>query len=523
MPGEKLINAVRSTFSLYGLVLSRKLSVSLAKELLNVEENEREMWLMQVIEKVLAQNLSDTQITVENLKLAIEECIKPNALKDTETVLNVIDVFDIPRIKYELSENKFVLETVTPNLVAEAQYKSILFKDRFELLWYRTMRHELFTPPMPGERKNDWIELVPIEHLLSGSKEGNVYVMGLLSQLVEGQYYLEDTGGTIKVDLQKARFQDGLIMECSIVIANGDFKDGILHVKNLGFPPAESSSNARVDFGNANTFGGLSKFSLKLSEKLKTYEESNKDGMIVFVSEMWLDDKTVLRKFKIMLEGYSEYPPIAFVLCGHFLSFPAKPSSRQKLIEGLKNLADIIIQYPDINQTSKFIFVPATDDIGSPKILPKLPLPKNLTEDFRKNIPGAIFATNPCRIQYCTKEIVVLRGDILTKMCRNTLYFPFQGNIHDHYAKSIISQSHLTPLSLPMLPIYWKYNHALQIYPTPDLIVTADGFEAYETTYSNCHIINPGSFSKNDHSFKVYVPALNLVEHCAIPKDMDGV
>lgn len=185
-------------------MLSRKLSVSLAKELLNVEENEREMWLMRVIEQVLAQNLSDTQITVENLKLAIEECIKPNALKDTETVLNVIDVFDIPRIKYELSENKFVLETVTPNLVAEAQYKSILFKDRFELLWYRTMRHELFTPPMPGERKNDWIELVPIEHLLSGSKEGNVYVMGLLSQLVEGQYYLEDTGGTIKVDLQKA-------------------------------------------------------------------------------------------------------------------------------------------------------------------------------------------------------------------------------------------------------------------------------------------------------------------------------
>ena len=81
----------------------------------------------------------------------------------------------------------------------------------------------------------------------------------------------------------------------------------------------------------------------------------------------------------------------------------------------------------------------------------------------------------------------------------------------------------MTPLSLPMLPIYWKYNHSLQIYPTPDLIVTADRFEAYETVYSNCHVINPGSFSKNDHSFKVYVPALNLIEHCAIPKDMDSV
>ncbi|KAF3421490.1 hypothetical protein E2986_08250 [Frieseomelitta varia] len=514
MADEKLINVIRNTFSLYGLIISRKLSVSLAKELLNVEENEREIWLTQIAEQVLSQDLSDTHVTVENLQLAIQECIKPNTLKNTETVLNVINVFDVPRIKYDLSKKKFVLESITPDLYPEAQYKSTIFKDRFELLWYRTLRHELFIPPMLGEKKENWIELVPIEYLLSESKEGNVYVMGLLSQLVEGQYYLEDTGGSIK---------DGLIMECSIVIANGDFHDGVLYVKNLGFPPAESSNNARVDFGNANAFGGPSEFSLKLSEKLKTYEESNKDGMIVFVSEMWLDDKTVLRKFKTMLEGYSEYPPIAFVLCGHFLSFPAKSSSGQKLVEGLQNLADIIMQYPDIKRDSKFIFVPAINDIGSPKILPRLPLPNNLTEDFRNNIPGAIFATNPCRIQYCTKEIVVLRGDILTKMCRNTLHFPFQGNIYDHYAKSIICQSHLTPLSLPMLPIYWKYNHSLQIYPTPDLIVTADRFEAYETVYSNCHVINPGSFSKNDHSFKVYVPALNLIEHCAIPKDMDSV
>lgn len=344
-------------------------------------------------------------------------------------------------------------------------------------------------------------------------------------------------------------FQDGLIMEGSVVMAKGDFKDGILHVEDLGFPPAESSSNGRVDFGNANTFGGLHRDSLKLSEKLKHYEDSNKDGMIIFISEMWLDDETVLRKFKTMLDGYSEYPPIAFVLCGHFLSFPSNVSSTQKLKEGLEQLADIIMQYPDIKETSKFIFVPASDDVGSPKILPRSPLPKHLTGEFQKNIPGAIFTTNPCRIQYCTKEIVVLREDILTKMCRNTLQFPREGNAYDHvsfltalnvyayylriipfnthtlfqYAKSIICQSHLTPLSLSVIPVYWKYDHALQIYPTPDLIVAADKYEAYETTYSNCHVINPGLFPKNDYSFKVYVPALDLIEHCAIPKDIDGV
>lgn len=232
-------------------------------------------------------------------------------------------------------------------------------------------------------------------------------------------------------------------MESSIVIASGDYKDGILCIEDIGFPPAEPSSNSQADFGDANTFGGSNNLSLKLSEKLKHHEESNKDGMIIFVSEVWLDDVTVLRKFKTMLQGYSEYPPIAFVLCGHFLSFPANMTSVQKLKEGLKNLADIIMQFPDIKESSKFIFVPGHDDVGSPKILPRSPLPKHITEDFRKNVPGAIFTTNPCRIQYCTKEIVILREDILTKMCRNALYFPREGNIYDQ-----VSFTALTFLSI---------------------------------------------------------------------------
>ncbi|XP_034192856.2 DNA polymerase epsilon subunit 2 [Osmia lignaria lignaria] len=523
MADEKLVKTVQSTFSLYGLVLSRKLSISLAKELLKVEENERISWLTQIVEKVLAENLDNPHINVDTLKLAIEECVRPDTLKSTETVINVIDLFNAPKIKYDLSKRKFVLETIRPDIYTEARYKTEIFKNRYELLWYRTLRHDLFSPPKLGEKKDDWIELVPIEHLLSENKSGNICVMGLLTQLTEGQYYLEDLGGTIKIDLRRANFQDGLIVEASMVIASGDYRDGVLYVEELGFPPAESTHNARVDFGNANTFGGSNKLSLKFSEKLKHYEDSNKDGMIVFVSEMWLDDVVVLQKFKTMLAGYADCPPIAFVLCGHFLSFPTSTTSLDKLKEGLKDLSEIIKQYPGIKESSKFIFVPASEDIGSAKILPRSPLPKCLTENFRKNIPGAIFTTNPCRIQYCTKEIVVIREDILTKMCRNTLNFPHTGNIYDHYAKSIICQSHLTPLSLSIVPIYWKLDHTLQLYPTPDLIVSADKFESYETKQSNCHIINPGLFPKNNYSFKVYIPALDLIEHCAIPKDMNEV
>ncbi|KAK2587608.1 hypothetical protein KPH14_003735 [Odynerus spinipes] len=308
-------------------------------------------------------------------------------------------------------------------------------------------------------------------------------------------------------------------MEGSIVLVNGNFYDEVLHVKDIGFPPPEPSDNSRADFGDANTFGGPHPTLLKMSEKLKVYEESDQGGMIIFVSDLWLDDSTVLDKFKMMLDGLMDIPPIAFVLCGHFLSLPLSESSPVVMKEGFKKLADLIVQYPVILESSKFIFVPGPWDIGAPKILPRKPLPKYVTENIQKAVPNAIFATNPCRIQYCTKEIVVYREDIMLRMCRNTLRFPNgeESKLFNHFAKSIICQSHLAPLMLSSNPVYWKHDYALRLHPTPDLIVVADRYEPYSTIYSNCHVVNPGSFPNNNFSFKTYVPAANIIEDCEIP------
>ena len=74
----------------------------------------------------------------------------------------------------------------------------------------------------------------------------------------------------------------------------------------------------------------------------------------------------------------------------------------------------------------QFIFVPGPYDLSAPKILPRPPLPKYIIEDFIKVVPGTHLATNPCRIQYCTKEIVVFKENMLSKLCRNTLSYPKQ-------------------------------------------------------------------------------------------------
>lgn len=204
---------------------------------------------------------------------------------------------------------------------------------------------------------------------------------------------------------------------------NGDYDDRVLTVTDIGFPPSEPSEQSRARFGTTNTFGGRHPVSLKMSDKLKVLEENNSDEMIIFISELWVDNQIVLDKFKMMLEEFSNYAPAAFVICGNFLSFPPNATSYHKMKEGFKRLADIVAAFPAIVKISKFILIPGPFDPGAPKILPRAPLPAYIVQDLIKAVPQTILATNPCRIQYCTKEIVVLREDILTKLCRNTLHF----------------------------------------------------------------------------------------------------
>lgn len=178
---------------------SRELRASLAKQLVKISQNERESWLTRIIELILAQNLDDPHVRAEHIKIAMEECLEPYKLKDTETVFNVISGYDIPKMKYDISKKKFIIDH--ENLYAESQYKSLVFRHRFEMAWYKTLRHKQFLSSKFEKQQTDKTNLIPIEYLLSELRMGNVCVMGLITQLMEDQYYLEDTSGTIKINL----------------------------------------------------------------------------------------------------------------------------------------------------------------------------------------------------------------------------------------------------------------------------------------------------------------------------------
>ncbi|XP_036203053.1 DNA polymerase epsilon subunit 2 isoform X7 [Myotis myotis] len=267
-----------------------------------------------------------------------------------------------------------------------------------------------------------------------------------------------------------------------------------------------------------------SKFQLKTIETLLGNTTKIGDvivlGMITQLKEVGLKIKCFMSMpldfhplSRLALLGYSPAPPTCFILCGNFSSAPYGKNQVQALKDSLKTLADIICEYPSIHQSSRFVFVPGPEDPGFGSILPRPPLAESITNEFRQRVPFSVFTTNPCRIQYCTQEIIVFREDLVNKMCRNCVRFPSSNlDIPNHFVKTILSQGHLTPLPLYVCPVYWAYDYALRVYPLPDLLVIADKYDPFTLTNTECLCINPGSFPRSGFSFKVFYPSNKTVE-----------
>ena len=396
---------------------------------------------------------------------------------------------------------------------------NILFLFRYTALHQRTWRHELFSPPVEGAPQVlEKFNLKPVEFLLgSTAKLGQIIVLGMLTQLKEGKYYLEDPTGSVELDILKANFHTGLYTENCFVLAEGSYDDGIFHVTALGFPPAEPSKVTRNYFGNINFFGGPSATSVKFSSKLEAMERENQEAMFVVLSDVWLDQPKVMDKLRALFSGYSTMPPALFVFCGNFTSEPYGPKHYKTLKESFQSLASLISEFPSLLENSRFVFVPGPQDPGPGNILPRPPLPSVLIKIVSEKIPMSIFASNPCRIQYCTQEIVVFREDLISKMCRNSIHLPEDlKDIPNQLMKTILAQAHLCPLPLHVRPVYWNYDHALRVYPVPDLIICADKYDPYTCSNLDCHCLNPGSFARNGFGFKVYWPATRDVDDSKI-------
>nr|XP_023026424.1 DNA polymerase epsilon subunit 2 [Leptinotarsa decemlineata] len=457
------------------------------------------------------QCLAEKSIEKEHIERAIEVCLH-SGYDRYESIFNIINAFDFPKLSYNPDRKLYFIDKSRSTLLAKADIKAKLFLDRYYTILQRTKRN--FQQKVSAGDKNQ-LKLQTVDYLLTLSNVTLEFtlILGSLIQVSEGKWHLEDPTGMVELNLTHAKFHAGFFMENCVVLVNGYYEDRILHVSTVVLPPGEEYANSRISFGSLNYFGGNSSVPLRDSLKLKEHLNQNKSKPILFFSDVWLDHQLIFEKLEFLFAGFEDIPPIAFIFMGNFMSNSQGNETMQTLRKLFKKLAELILKYPGISTESEFVFVPGLADPCTLHIVPRLGLPDYVTGEMKRLLPKAIFPTNPCRLQYCNREIVLFRADLVPKFLQGTLHKPPKEQIVDCIKRTVISQGHLSPLSLNSLTVHWDYDHTLRLYPLPDLVVVGDKFEAYAEDYKGCLLVNPGSFCEG-FQFKSYTPFSNTCDDC---------
>ena len=162
-----------------------------------LEKNAVENILMSIMEqKQLKQTvrMMDQHLSVD---LSVEE---------VGQLLMVLDTFDLPKYRYHPDEKEFLTCPVEPNLLAQPLAKIGAYRDRYELIKQRILRHESFRPQLLGDERSCF-QMTPIIHL-KGKKPGRYLLFGMLTSMEEGKIHLEDPDCFIELvfDQQVERF-----------------------------------------------------------------------------------------------------------------------------------------------------------------------------------------------------------------------------------------------------------------------------------------------------------------------------
>lgn len=505
---EKLRKQVKSAFQLRALSLKREALDYAVKLLSAFDAAQRSTWIERILAALAKQNVNSPLLDLKTFQSAVTTCT--NKKSDQSRLFNLIDVFSAPRIRYDGNTGKIVIISGEGATIAKQNHVGDMFRNRLSLVLQRAQRSSVF----------EHFPLSSVEDLLSTPQKGDgVIILGILSQRDAETYQIEDLTGSIPVDLSKATFHSGLFTDGCIMLLEGNCCEGILEVSGVGLAPIETSLATRSHFGYDNWFGGESTVACCAVPRLQKANAKNPDARIVFVSDTWLDDQRVMKGIYSMLLGFAEMPPLAFIFCGNFCSRADPSSVFQKLKDGFRHFAKIASQLCLEHQglqNSTFVFVPGPEDPSLSSVLPRPPLPYSLFEEL-KGVPNCSFASNPCRIQYADQEIVVFRQEIVEKMCRNSIHMPPKtADIAEQLCKTIASVGHLCPLPLHVSPVHWQMDHALTLYPLPDLVILADQFQQFVIPQHGCIFANPSSFARSQLDFLVYYPSSAEIERSTI-------
>eukprot|EP00873_Tetraselmis_striata_P041547 jgi/Tetstr1/461811/TSEL_006893.t1 len=494
-----------------------------------------------VVEAIEARRaeLPSSTVSLELMSEVLEKMASTGSGLEELEPLQVISAFDVPRFQYNVHRKMYFPTRGDLSLHGEPGDKMQVHIGRMHLLQQRLRRNSLFSTPafaglVAGSKGAD-CEITELKNLHSSGGQSR-FVMGCISQLEDGRYFLEDLSGALPIDLTGAVSTSGYFTENIIVIADGKLRsDGVFKVNALGFPPPEAREESITAIQGLNMFGGNALKGAGLEAALEA--EQMREARLVMLSDIWLDKDETLHKLAVVFDGYNglEQVPDVIVMMGNFNSQAGNgtsatgavplPSIRQ-LQEGFTALGQLIAKYERLHEQTRWVFVPGPGDPCPGVMLPRPPLPDFLVAGLKEVLPAAEFTSNPCRIRWYTQEIAVFRYDLQQRMRRQCLLDPLGGigdaeQQFEHLMATVLQQSHLCPLPLNQQPVYWQYDHAMHLFPLPHLLVLADGGGQAHTSFSGCKCVTPGSFCRDSH-FISYCPDEREIELSALPEASEG-
>eukprot|EP00186_Timspurckia_oligopyrenoides_P000241 CAMPEP_0182447560 /NCGR_PEP_ID=MMETSP1172-20130603/17457_1 /TAXON_ID=708627 /ORGANISM="Timspurckia oligopyrenoides, Strain CCMP3278" /LENGTH=556 /DNA_ID=CAMNT_0024644047 /DNA_START=84 /DNA_END=1751 /DNA_ORIENTATION=- len=447
------------------------------------------------------------------------------ARKSNISALQVIDTMTVPTLAFEVDRE---LPSLIPfqysrsPFSSSANKKGELWRARYDLLLRRTLRNPGLsiqsTQSSKGRNKKsgsqgEKLSLTKSEALLGTS--GIKTIFGLLCSVEEGEWFIEDPFGIVKLDLSVARIQDcGLVQENNFVLAFGEMREDALAflVHGICHPPLETREESNSNLRNLNVFGGYFE-NEDYNALLKLEESAISRNSLVFISELHLDNTHATNAFYELLKDVSSdtsQVPEAIVICGNFLSwqFGLKVDDIDTLQALFLKLGIMIGRIPVLARKCTFVLIPGPTDPGLGSILPRAPIPEFLVSGMRKHVTHLVLAPNPARIRLYTHTIVVCRDEMMQKCARHIVPIQSESIESDNEQHSfdvqrhigcrpsqvehlpvleqsqklvqcILHQSHLSPLPFRASPVLWQHDQALWLYPLPNVLVLADQIQSF--------------------------------------------
>lgn len=401
----------------------------------------------------------------------------------------VIDSFHTPRLVYDSLRQQFYYKSTAegghrPSLFGTVDDKIDMMTQRFLQAQQRVARkvsHLTCIDRLLGSSATSVQTLLGILHATSSSAVATK--LGAVSTGLE----LEDTTGTVPLCLHSKSKVDtmGLYTDGSLVLVQGQYDNGILIVDQLTLPPVEEK---------IKTQPYLPPFPSKL---LGPVNQGILEPLTIYsMANVTLNDPATTQKLEYLVErlsseeGSSE--DAVLVLMGDFTSDSLPLSS------AMDELSHILEPLPKCHSV---LIMPGPND--TPSNCWPIPAIKTRTS-FSQNLNANVeFVSNPCRLDYGigTQQILLFRDDVTQHYLCNELPFvqsdanTSRSDKHSSFSRvmhTILSQGHIQPKAAT----YWNYDHALGVYPLPDLILV--GLEPGDTSVkahqeAGCQIVAPGS------------------------------